>query len=255
MIGNQALTKAFDAFARPYNSIQAFGDLLEMLTCEFCPHWIDKETGRLVGRYTEAYLEVVKRYPADHIRAYYPPIQKALLAAYNEGVTPEGGWCDPLGEYFQEIASSRDKSWKGQFFTPVALCDMMARVVVPGQSQESQNISDPACGSGRTLIAFDRSCPPVTMNFYVGVDVDPRCVRIAAINFFFHGMRGVLICGNSLSLEARFGYRVWLPEMGVGIEHLDAVACQKYLTIPKRPGPQLSNGKTSEEPGKQLQLF
>ena len=131
----------------------------------------------------------------------------------------------------------------------------MAKVVGLVQGQEPQNISDPACGSGRTLIAFDRNCPPGTMNFYVGVDVDPRCVRIAAINFFFHGMRGVLICGNSLSLEARFGYRVWLPEMGMGIEHLDAANCQKYLAIPKRPGPQLSKGKTFEEPGKQLQLF
>ncbi|MEM7510557.1 MAG: N-6 DNA methylase [Bacteroidota bacterium] len=264
MIGDKGLTKAFDDFSRPYGAIQGFSDVLEMLVCEFCPHDVNQETNQLIGRYKETYLEVVRRFKNDdHIRKYYPPLCKALLDAYNKVVTPEGGWGDPLGDYFQEIASDRDKSWRGQFFTPVPLCDMMANMVSNGNHTPNQEISDPACGSGRTLIAYDRTCPPGSMNFYVGVDTDPRCIRIAAINFFFHGMRGILVCGNSLSLEARFGYRVWLPEIGWGIEHLDAAACQQYIGIPYEPCTlkldkleiDLSDVKGSGDPGEQLQLF
>ena len=134
------------------------------------------------------------------------------MQSYDEGVTADGRWCDPLGDYFQEIASNRDKSWKGQFFTPKPVCDLMAQMTKIGQeSKPGLNILDCACGSGRLQIAFDRSCPPHSSHFYVGVDIDPRCIRIAALNFFFHGMKGAVICGNSLSLETRFGYFIHRP--------------------------------------------
>lgn len=255
MVGDKELAKAFDNFARQYDTITAFSDALEMLVCEFCPHWKDPETGRLVGLYTENYLEVVKRYPADHIREYYPPICKALFMAYNEGVTPEGGWCDPLGEYFQEIASSRDKSWKGQFFTPLSICELSAKMVNFDKERRNQNVADPACGSGRMLIAYDRTCPPDAMNFYVGTDIDARCIRIAAINFFFHGMRGVLICGNTLSMEARFGYRVYLPETGLGIKRLGAEECKRYLVVQKQSTKDSPKSDDKPHPGLQLTLF
>ncbi|MEM6803617.1 MAG: hypothetical protein AAF696_19590 [Bacteroidota bacterium] len=133
MIGDKDLTKAFDDFSRPYGAIQGFSNVLEMLVCEFCPHDVNQETNQLIGRYKDTYLEVVRRFKDDdHIRKYYPPLCKALLDAYNKVVTPEGGWGDPLGDYFQEI-------------------------------------SDPACGSGRTLIAYDRTCPPGSMNVYIWV--------------------------------------------------------------------------------------
>lgn len=91
----------------------AFGDLLAMLVCECTPHWIDNETGRPIGRYTDRYLEVVKRYDPDHIRKYYPKVCETLFATYDCGVTATGGWGDPLGDYFQAIASRRDQAWSG----------------------------------------------------------------------------------------------------------------------------------------------
>lgn len=67
------------------------------------------------GRYADRYLEVVKRYDQDHVRQYYPKVCETLFAIYDSGVTANGSWCDPLGDYFQAIASRRDQSWKGQF--------------------------------------------------------------------------------------------------------------------------------------------
>ena len=230
---SKALERAFNDWARTRDMITAFGDALEMLVCEITPHWTDPKTGQLRGRYTDKYLAVASRYEPEHIRTYYPPIHKALLEAYDENVTPEGGWCDPLGDFFQEIASNRDKSWKGQFFTPEALCDMMAKFTKnKDDTRTSLSVLDPACGSGRMSLAFDRNSPPGSNHFYVGVDIDARCIQIAALNFFFHGLRGVLICGNSLSLESRFGYQLHHPMLGRGIVHLDADECDAYMKLP-----------------------
>lgn len=248
----KTLEAAFNDWARTRDITTAFGDALEMLVCEFTPHRVNPDTKRLEGRYTDKYLEVAKRYKPDHIREYYPPLCRALFAAYDQGVTAEGAWCDPLGAYFQEIASNRDKSWKGQFFTPPSLCNMMAQLTLQGNPpQREQRVLDPACGSGRMQIAFDRNNPPHSNHFYVGVDIDARCIRIAAINFYFHGMRGAVICGNSLSLETRFGFYIHHPLSGLGIEHLDASACERFLLTSK---PEESE-KNTHQPGQQLQLF
>lgn len=239
---SKALEKAFNNWGRTRDIVTAFSDALEMLVCEFTPHWTDPETGRPRGRYTDKYLAVASRYKPEHICEYYPPILKAITESYIEGVTAEGGWCDPLGDYFQEIASSRDKSWKGQFFTPSSLCDMMAKFTKSkDDTRPSLSILDPACGSGRLSLAFDRNCPPGSNHFYIGVDIDARCIRIAALNFFFHGLRGVLICGNSLSLESRFGYQLHHPMLGRGIVHLDADECDEYMKQPavKNAAPKL----------------
>jgi len=251
----KTIKAAFEDWARTRDITTAFGDALEMLVCEFTHHWVDPETGHLRGRYTDKYLAVAKRYEPDHIREHYPPLCRAIMAAYDQGVTAEGGWCDPLGDYFQEIASQRDKAWKGQFFTPIPVCDMMAQLTLQEKPpKEEQRVLDPACGSGRMQIAFDRSCPPRSNNFYVGVDIDARCIRIAAINFYFHGMRGAVICGNSLSLETRFGFYIHHPLSGLGIEHLSAEQCKSFLLTPK-PEQSEQPKSPAHQPGQQLQLF
>ncbi|MEO0472674.1 MAG: N-6 DNA methylase [Bacteroidota bacterium] len=256
----RTLEHTLNDWAHGYNLSSAFSDVLEMLVCEFTPHQLDPDTQQLRGRYTDKYLAVVKRYDPDHVRKYYPPLCKAIFAVYDTEVTAEGGWCDPLGDYFEQTASQKDRSWKGQFFTPPSVCELMAALTGPAQEEHQTDASllDPACGSGRCLIAYDRSIPPRSNNFYVGVDIDARCVQMAAINFFFHGMRGVLICGNSLSMEMRFGYRVWHPLMGIGIEHLDEQDCLSFLVSRRHTdanNQDIPTGKSIEGPGGQLLLF
>ena len=42
----------------------------------------------------------------------------------------------------------------------------------------------------------------------VGQDIDARCVRIAAINLGLRGKYGWVICGNSLTRDVQFVYRI-----------------------------------------------
>lgn len=260
----KALDKALEDWTRYQSASTAFDDILRMILASFGPR-ISNEEGQWVSLYEAEYLEVVGRYEAQHVRNCAPALLAELIKAYREGVRPDGGWCDPLGNYLeQQIGSKRSKQRIGQFFTPPHVCDMMAKMVVGSQEPQELRIADPACGSSRNLIAFDRACHPDSFNFYVGTDIDWTCVAISAINFLFHGMRGVLIHGDTLRLECWGGYRVYAPTTGLGIWKLRPDQCMSYLVSVKKqsqpePSSELpSDGKIPSEQidlGRQLRLF
>ena len=51
---------------------------------------------------------------------------------------------------------------------------------------------------------------------YYGIDVDPVCVKISAINLFLNGLSGELMCANALAPdEFRFGYRLSFLPLGI----------------------------------------
>jgi hypothetical protein len=51
-------------------------------------------------------------------------------------------------------------------------------------------------------------------NFFFGQDTDLRCVRMTAINLALWGLRGEVLWGNPLTLEARSGYRTGFSGSG-----------------------------------------
>ena len=60
------------------------------------------------------------------------------------------GWIDVFGNIYEEMYQSKGKSsMLGQFFTPEGLCTIMAKI----NGGISGKTGDPACGSGRTLLA------------------------------------------------------------------------------------------------------
>lgn len=145
------------------------------------------------------------------------------LCLYYEKETTVSGWCDPLGGCFEELRAPGDKSNKGQFFTPHELCDQMAmltykpatdeRKVLCGAFGRRQLINDSACGSGRTLLSYAAQCADhktkmKDMPYFVGEDIDRRCVKMTAINLAFHGLFGEVVCHDALSQPdtCSFGY-------------------------------------------------
>ncbi|WP_169309574.1 N-6 DNA methylase [Rhodomicrobium vannielii] len=58
---------------------------------------------------------------------------------------------DHLGDIYEaERAAEREMA---QFFTPMPLCELMARITIDENAPEDARIADPACGSGRLLLA------------------------------------------------------------------------------------------------------
>ena len=84
-----------------------------------------------------------------------------------------------------------------QFFTPMPLCELMARMTIDETAPENARIADPACGSGRLLMACIRLRP---RGYYFGVDKDPTCAKMAALNMLWRNVDSHIVWGNSLSL-------------------------------------------------------
>ena len=116
----------------------------------------------------------------------------------------EGGWIDVFGEIYEEMYQSKGKSsMLGQFFTPKGLCDLMANMNGPIDGK----IGDPACGSGRTLLAAYVNNKKA---YYIGEDIDGISCKMCALNLMIHGAKGRVICHDTLNSPVYFnwGYEI-----------------------------------------------
>ena len=66
-------------------------------------------------------------------------------------------------------------------------------------------INDPCCGTGRMLLDAGKINPEAEL---VGQDIDARCAKITAINLGLRNRYGWVICGNSLTGDTQFAYRI-----------------------------------------------
>jgi hypothetical protein len=64
---------------------------------------------------------------------------------------------------------------------------------------------DPCCGTGILLMEAGKISPNSEL---VGQDIDPRCAKNTAINLGLRGRYGRVVCGNSLTGETQFAYRI-----------------------------------------------
>ncbi|WP_158295119.1 N-6 DNA methylase [Halorubrum sp. ASP1] len=117
-----------------------------------------------------------------------------------------------IGDVYEEIGTRSDRL--GQYFTPWNLCQLKAELITAGkdhdQSGDPVTISDPACGSGRLLIAEAKRLheeDPETPVIATGVDKDRTCARMAVINLAIAGVPGRIHHGDSLSMDF---HRTWL---------------------------------------------
>jgi type I restriction enzyme M protein len=211
------LGKAIDKIAYRHQATRVFDDLLEMTICAFS-----------YGTMEERYLEIAKNYNPDEMNLFAHALG-ALVLDYENCATPDGGWDDVLGTYFETCNSMSTAQRMGQFFTPVSVCDLMAKIV-QGEIKVDTTICDPCCGSGRNLIAHSRLAPSNRLKgMYFGMDLDRRCVNMCTINMVMYGLRGIVIHMNTITLEIYGGYRVYLPETGLGIRRMSIDECKTYV--------------------------
>lgn len=108
-----------------------------------------------------------KKHPADHFAT--------ALGAWMHAMQTEPQ--DYLGQIYEE--ESITNTYKGQYFTPEPLVELMMGVTCP-DLQDDQILADQAgCGSGRMLIAGIRKNRFAT---FVGVDTDLTCVHMTTLN-------------------------------------------------------------------------
>lgn len=176
-----------------------------------------------------AYMDIMGRYgprqapigqqdhPADHFAR--------ALGAWLRAMQAEPA--DYLGRVYEEQAVAN--SYAGQFFTPEPVVELMARITMPDDIPDTAVVHDPACGSGRMLIAGIRRNRFAT---FVGVDTDLTCVHMTALNCLVRNANSYILHGNSLSLEAWGGFFVRRSPFGGEIFRLSQEQAATLMKLP-----------------------
>lgn len=163
----------FFSFKYKYDLYNLFDDLLTIIIC-------------CLARETEEplYFETIKKYTKAELNIF-PKLLGELFLIY-ENAKILGTWADPLGDYYELLASNSKKSAFGQFFTPKPICEMIAKITV-SPNQWGKTINEPCAGSGRFILAANHQAKG---NYYVAQDLDAICCKMTAINMCLHEIRG-----------------------------------------------------------------
>lgn len=180
-------------------------------------------------------------------------------------------WYDMFGDFF--MAWAADKRYRGQCFTPMDLCDLMAETTIGNKGEIEPSVhcggfgkrvvvSDCACGSSRTLLAGHALflANGWRKPYLIGEDLDAMCCKMSAVNMLVHGCYGEVVCHNTLTspCSIMFGYVInegmypfspGLPTVRLISEPEQSVACMAWLRR-MRAEPQQKERKPV-----QLELF
>lgn len=143
------------------------------------------------------------KYTREQSKTFFD-LYKILISVFQKELKHKQ-WFDPFGDIYEEVIASRGRrNNNGQFFTPYNLCELMAEITYAPQIKEGKRclVSDPTCGSGRTLLAFHVRH---LGNYLVAEDIDRTCCLMTVCNFILHGVEGEVIWHNSLEPDSFFG--------------------------------------------------
>ena len=161
-----------------HDCLTAYDKMLEFLIVDFQPFMLYKIEGSLRWFFENENLakELVSVYEIDKIRASMK---------------------DHLGMMYCSLQSRKTLEAKGQFITPYNISRFIAEMTL-GENKEPVNVLDPACGTGSMLLAAHEINPKALL---IGVDIDLRAVRTCMTNFAIHGIKGYVLCADSLLHE------------------------------------------------------
>jgi hypothetical protein len=208
---NQNFESVMEKLAVRYGTHRIFSDFLTLVVCAFS-----------LGKEEEKYLSVIRKYNKQEANLFAEALAKLVIEMTGDGA----GLVDVLGSFFQErINFGRN----GQFFSPQPICDMMTYMT--GPVKQGNRILDPACGSGRMLLAAAKSNRNA---LFYGADVDENCAKMTVINLYLNCLYGEVAWMDSLSNKF---YGAWeiLPTIK-GIPRIQQISKQQsciYLRLPE----------------------
>lgn len=172
---------------------QAFEDWLTAVVCALAAETME-----------EKYLAMVERHKAGKPGQRGVDLMAEMLAQLVDTMSATDR--DILGDLFQSSISYGEA---GQYLSPEPLAKLMAELTAADNESSPDSkppiISDPCCGTGRMLLEASQMNPHAEC---FGQDIDARCAKISAINLGIRGRYGWIVCGNTLSGETQFAYRI-----------------------------------------------
>jgi len=206
--------KTIEAVAASKSSpLSVFQDFVRLVACSVAarvPSETDP-TGSISLREAE-YLEVVKRYT----RTELDQLARAMVALSAE--MEDKPFQDVLGPYYLEIGARSTQEARGEFYTPQALSEMIARMLIDVEAiiaeGKSITVQEPACGAGGMILSLAQQFAPkepdapshVDLLRVTAIDVNPMACDMTFINTTMWGIPTQVIWGNTLKWEI---HQVW----------------------------------------------
>ena len=191
--------KLFDQLTYSRNAWQVWEDLMTVMACSIC-NAVDRREGPWKKREAEYERAIANLGGVDIPAQIFSTVVMALEENPNQ---------DFLGRLYMNL--NLGNHWKGQFFTPYHVCELMAKVTVDGDVDAAEEIdkkgyisvADPCIGGGAMLIAAASVFREKKINYqsqvvFVGQDVDRVVAMMAYIQLSLLGCPGYIIVGNSL---------------------------------------------------------
>ena len=196
------------------NTWQVFNDLLEV-----CAITLSNSVDRTNREEREKqYLETIGRYDKKETDLIAQWFAKLILELEHNSNMRELE--DTLGGLFHAL--ELHNKWKGQFFTPINICNAMGEITVNGcdnliKENGYITVGEPACGSGAMVLGIANSLlkkgyNPQKHMVVTATDIDIKCVHMAYIQFALYGIPAIVVHGNTLTVEA---WSTWYTPMYV----------------------------------------
>jgi len=173
---------------------QAFEDWLIAMTAALAAETMEDE-----------YMSMIERHKKGKKGQRGADLMAEMFGSLIEAMSREES--DILGDLFQGAVSYGENSL---YVTPASVAALMSQLAMESIDDNEGDrdpplISDPCCGTGMLLLEAAKRSPDSEL---CGQDIDPRCVKITSINLGLRGCYGWVVCGNTLSCETQFAYRV-----------------------------------------------
>lgn len=146
----------------------------------------------------ERYQSLLKHYDEEEQTAFH-----RLLALTMEGTDLE---TDFLGSQFMNLGLG--SHWSGQFFTPMHICELMAKIGLTdiGETIERQGfftVMEPAVGAGAMVIAAASAVKGMGFNYQTqmhvtAIDIDATAANMAFIQLALHHIPAVVLTMDAL---------------------------------------------------------
>ncbi len=235
------MAKDLETLGRSHDLSKVFNDLLTLGICSFHRTNILSELRESDPVNEALYMQTINPYKIAELETM------ALILGQLQLNVLDNPYSDLLGEYFMLEIS---KGHNGQYFTPEHVCDMMALLQMDDTQPQRQRVLDPACGSGRMLLAFAKHSPD---NYFFGADNSNTCAKMAVLNFFLNGIRGEVAWMDSLRMEYYGGWRI--NTEGLGIVPIEKEQSFIWSAPLPKPATDTDKGLHVSLPKQQLTLF
>lgn len=180
-----------------------------------------------------AYLKIMREYRNEAPKGQREADHFAMAHAYLlEHMKLTGK--EVLSDLYMEYAPNGNI---GQFFTPYHVADVMCKITCNAYPQDRNfTIYDPTCGAGVMFIAAAKN-----MTFedngraiFIGHDLDINCVRMCALNLMFFNLNGIIIHGNTLTMEVKDSWQTTRTLFGGNLKHVDPESVKKWYLAPEK---------------------